>query len=166
MNQHTQYIICVLSVILLSEISLLIMGLSVGNVFSDGILQIKTINAIFLVQISFNLNYYLIKLYCLFGQEKPLYTNDLLNISLINILMLLIFITISSIEYSLHGKFDNRILIYSIWTTTFLQFSKKFIDNYNYKLKIHNSIDYNTVINILNNTENNTEAKNNAENNV
>lgn len=134
MIPNSKYYIIVLSVFLLAQINMLILSLSTGNVFSNGILKIKTVNALFLIQISFNINCYLLKLFYLYKKDNLLYTNDLMNINLINILILFILIMISSYEFSVNKTYKYNILIYSIWTTSLLPIIKIIIENYNLML--------------------------------
>ncbi len=156
MNTNNKYTLIVLGVFLLAQINMLILGLSTGNVFSNGILKIKTVSALFLVQISFNINCNLLKLFNVYKKDKPLYTNDFMNINLINILILFILIMISSVEFSVNKTYNYNVLIYSIWTTSLLPITKNIINNYNLMLKNQNlnNLDNQNLNNLENNVEN------------
>jgi len=102
-----------LGILLICEFSMIIISLCRNNVFYDGILQIMTINAIFLIQISFNINFILKVIYHLYKNIK-INNYDIININFINVILLIIIMATQINEYVVTNNFNNSIIICSI----------------------------------------------------
>ena len=139
-------VMLLLSIILVIDIALTFASLLNGNdVFSNGILKIMTINALFLIQISFNINYFLRVIYNLY-KKNIISNDDTKNIISINILSSLIIIIIEIIQFVKYNKLNNLILMSTVWTSILSVLSKNIIDWHINNLKINDNL---KMINLL-----------------
>lgn len=157
---HIKTIIYYMMFLLLCDVIFTIISFLFQNVFTDIIFEIKTINAIFLIQSSFNINILLNIIYNL-HKNIEINKNNIINIHIVNTFLFTLIVIFSFIKLvffdNKNKNINNYICIYisSGLITFVLHICKKIINNhYIYFINETHNIQNTTFTNIHNTLHN------------
>lgn len=156
--------IYIITLIILLNLVILIALLNTSTFFDKNVLEMKTIAALFLFQISFNINHYLMIIYNFYIKELVLKKN-FLNIIIVNSIIYINLISLYIYDYVKFNNVDNtHILILSMVGFNLLVFSENCVNKFN--LTFAHGLITNDINNINNDINNITNNNNNNNNNV